>query len=526
MAYGKKGGEIVPATIIEEGHRAHAALLSRLRRDARRKSAFRYLPILEALMIGVVDFRVAPDRGVASEICKKLYSQLYDIGLRSRAAQAAQDWMQCGIGGVAYTPFGCVRIKPESCFPIGRDYSDPDGWVRRFRMTRSDATERFGRAFKKAAGESSPADGASGDGEPYYGVLIDELWDGARFCWYYGDKKIGEAAGRPQWAYFPWIGDPREKVEGLSNDKWLPIGVVEQLTDAEFGSGYRVNLLAAQDKLIYHLMQKAGRGGATAVNAMYLDRRDQNTQTFLEQFAVLMMTDNPKDAMSVIDAVSMTELLACLSKVDEQIVAISGVSTMMQGLLAARADTTATEVMATKNESMIRSTYRTDQAQRWLQRVIECDRFYWMSMPPEHQVDSVVVSIDGTDIAFGLNFPFVNGLSGFSLELTTVGYQQRLQQQQTSEKLATTLVNANAAMMQMGMAPRYDPTPAFDRLIAAHGEDPNRYILQQAPMLPMGADFGGMPNGVGSRSSNPGMMAIDGAEASAPSSALSALSAR
>ena len=65
--------------------------------------------VLEASLIGRVDLRVDPDDPTADQ----LISLLYNKHLHPLVREAVRDYIICGWSGIAITPFGPARLKPE-----------------------------------------------------------------------------------------------------------------------------------------------------------------------------------------------------------------------------------------------------------------------------------------------------------------------------------------------------------------------------------------------------------------------------
>jgi hypothetical protein len=487
-----------------------------LRRESLRLYGRILQAVLQSLMIGRIRFKASPPDDYA-ELAADAYTKLYMRHIHPLVQTAIQDFFVCGLGGIAITPLGIYPLRPEntSAFP---NFFQPRMTFRIFAMDWEDAKKVFNHPILK--NEPPPIGylpdldtNPPGQFEPTRSLyhiptcILTEIAYPNKFEYYYGNTKLGEVVRRGGWGHYLLVGDPRTldmpttptfeplapaQREKIVNDPiWisertvsyneLPIGLFELLVNDPY-RGY--NLLEAHEKLIEAILLRTTRASVCAVRADLLNLTDPNTQHFLDYYKPIatMGGEQPAAAIQFIDAVSLTELQAGLRELENQIVAITGITPYMMGLSGV--SDVASEIVMMQSQANARINHIHSIITTWLGTVIDKSTQFLASIPPEYQTplnaynpstkERVVIGGPETTTLPRIGYDQLFGR--YIIESTLVGELTNINRRNELMQALQLTTQILPILAQMGTI--YDIKQITDHILQTFNIDPTRITIQ------------------------------------------------
>jgi len=383
--------------------------------------------VLEAALIGRVDLRVDPDDAVADQ----LMTLLYNRHLHPLVREAVRDFVVCGWGGIAITPWGPARLKPEHAL-AGQCW-----YLRRYELDVKAARQRFGkrRVF----------DGKSGD------VLLVEMLDDGKLQVRYGDTIVFSR----DWDYEPrlLLGDERPKLVD-SSLHGAPISIIESCRD----------LFIDHHILKSMIVRRAAMAGLVQVVSSQLED-PASADNIAKRWDTVLVRDGA--AVFPLDQRSLAELMTIQQQIEQSISARSGVSMFQRGISDPHIQT-ATEAALLQSQTNTRLVYLQSIVRDWLNDCVGDYRRYLVSLP-EDELEYVEFPMDGTTQYFGAGRHYSEALAGRQVSVALSGYRDIAQRQQEVMALLPVL-------QQTGGNTR----PLLEELIRLSGRDPKLYLDQGA----------------------------------------------
>jgi hypothetical protein len=379
--------------------------------------------VLEAALIGRVDLRVDPDDAVADQ----LMTLLYNRHLHPLVREAVRDFVVCGWGGIAITPWGPARLKPEHAL-AGQCW-----YLRRYELDVKAARQRFGkrRVF----------DGKSGD------VLLVEMLDDGKLQVRYGDTIVFSR----DWDYEPrlLLGDERPKLVD-SSLHGAPISIIESCRD----------LFIDHHILKSMIVRRAAMAGLVQVVSSQLED-PASADNIAKRWDTVLVRDGA--AVFPLDQRSLAELMTIQQQIEQSISARSGVSMFQRGISDPHIQT-ATEAALLQSQTNTRLVYLQTIVRDWLNECVTDYRRYLVSLPDD-ELEYVEFPMDGTTQYFGTGRHYSEALAGRQVSVALSGYRDIAQRQQEVLSLLPVL-------QQTGGNTR----PLLEELIRLSGRDPKQYL--------------------------------------------------
>lgn len=453
--------------------RARQDFLERLRAESTRPAAVVDLSVLLALLVGRVDIQITPDDPRADE----LYTHLYRRFLHGKVERAVEDYLSCGLGGIALTPYGIFSARPENTVCLG-SWHEPIAVMRRFSIHPADAKVWFPDSdrWDELLSRDEDAGGVWEDNL----IEVDEYLDQEGFLYFYENVLVGRQERLPWHDYYMLLADERYEVRGKQySDLDLPVGLLERLAGS---SVQEMNLYLAHQILTESIVLKGRRANVCAVNENAVKKESPWLREFIQTYKPIATTTQGQ-AVQIIDNVPMGEIHAALATVDQLRVALSGVTPYMTGNVGIAR--TATETLTMQSQSNIRTSYFQVREQMWLESVLHGYLMY-LTYLPEHLHVPVVMQYheSGSELplttVFGPNLPYRVLLEGKRVTLVTMGLQEELVRRQETQLLLEFLGNLYPVLSQQGV--QYDLVKLADRLLASYGLDPSEYHVASAPL--------------------------------------------
>jgi hypothetical protein len=379
--------------------------------------------VLEAALIGRVDLRVDPDDAVADQ----LMTLLYNRHLHPLVREAVRDFIICGWGGIAITPFGPARLKPEHAV-AGHCW-----YLRRFELDVRAARQRYGkrRVF----------DNKSGD------VLLVETLDDGKLQVRYGDAIVYSS----DWDYEPrlLIGEERPKLVDNSLHG-APIGIIESCRD----------LFIDHHILRQMIVRRAAMAGLVQVVSSQLED-PQSADNIAKRWDTVLVRDSA--AVFPLDQRSLSELMAIQQQIEQSISARSGVSMFQRGISDPHIQT-ATEAALMQSQNNTRLVYLQSYVRDWLNDCVSDYRRYLVSLPDD-ELEYIEFPMDGTTQYFGTGRHYSEALAGRHVSVALSGYRDVAQRQQEVLSLLPVIQQAGG-----------NAKPLLEELIRLSGRDPKLYL--------------------------------------------------
>jgi len=382
--------------------------------------------VLEAALIGRVDLRVDPDDPVSDQ----LITLLYNRHLHPLVREAVRDFVVCGWGGIAITPFGPARLKPE------HSVAGHCWYLRRFELDVRAARQRYGKR--------KVFDNRNGDI-----LLIETLSDG-KLQVRFGDAVVYSS----DWDYEPrlLIGDERPRLVDNSLHG-APIGIIESCRD----------LFIDHHILRTMITRRAAMAGLVQVVSAQLED-PQSADNIARRWDTVLVRDGA--AVFPLDQRSLSELMAIQQQIEQSISARSGVSMFQRGISDPHVQT-ATEAALLQSQTNTRLVYLQSIVRDWLNDCVGDYRRYLVSLP-EDELEYVEFPQSGTTEFFGRGRHYSEALAGRQVVVALSGYRDIAQRQQEVMALLPVLQQSGA-----------DVRPLLEELIRLSGRDPKLYLEQQ-----------------------------------------------
>jgi hypothetical protein len=379
--------------------------------------------VLEASLVGRVDLRVDPDDPVADQ----LITLLYNRHLHPLVREAVRDFVVVGWGGIAITPFGPARLKPEHAV-AGKNW-----YLRRFEIDVKVARQRYGkrRVF----------DGKSGD------VLLVETLDDGKLQVRYGDAIVYST----EWDYEPrlLIGDERPKLVDNSLHG-APIGIIESCRD----------LFIDHHILRSMITRRAAMAGLVQVISSQLE--DPNSaDNIAKRWDTVLVRDGA--AVFPLDQRSLAELMTIQQSIEQAISARSGVSLFQRGISDPHVQT-ATEAALLQSQNNTRLVYLQSYVRDWLNDCVSDYRRYLVGLPDD-ELEYIEFPYAGSTEYFGRGRHYSEVLAGRQVSVALSGYRDVAQRQQEVMALLPVLQQSGANVK-----------PLLEELIRLSGRDPKLYL--------------------------------------------------
>ena len=382
--------------------------------------------VLEASLVGRVDLRVDPDDAIADQLITLLYSK----HLHPLIRESVRDFIICGWGGIAITPFGPARLKPEHSI-AGKDW-----YLRRFELDVRAARQRYGkrRVFDNKSGNV---------------LLIETLQDG-KLQVRYGDAIVYSS----DWDYEPrlLIGDERPKLVDASLHG-APIGIIESCRD----------LFIDHHILRQMIVRRAAMAGLVQVVSSQLED-PASADNIARRWDTVLVRDSA--AVFPLDQRSLAELLTIQQQIEQSISARSGVSLFQRGISDPTINT-ATEAALLQSQTNTRLVYLQTIVRDWLNDCVSDYRRYLVNLP-DAELEYIEFPYNGSTQYFGAGRHYSEALAGRQVSVALSGYRDIAQRQQEVMALLPVLQQSGA-----------DVRPLLEELIRLSGRDPKLYLEQQ-----------------------------------------------
>jgi len=379
--------------------------------------------VLEASLVGRVDLRVDPDDAIADQLITLLYSK----HLHPLIRESVRDFIICGWGGIAITPWGPARLKPEHAV-AGHCW-----YLRRYELDVKAARQRFGkrRVF----------DGKSGSV-----LLIETLQDG-KLQVRFGDAIVYST----EWDYEPrlLIGDERPKLVDASLHG-APIGIIESCRD----------LFIDHHILRQMIVRRSAMAGLVQVVSSQLED-PQSADNIARRWDTVLVRDG--SAVFPLDQRSLAELMAIQQQIEQSISARSGVSLFQRGMTDPHIET-ATEAALLQSQTNTRLVYLQSIVRDWLNECVADYRRYLVSLPDD-EVQYIEFPMNGTTQYFGTGRHYSEALAGRQVSVALSGYRDVAQRQQEVLSLLPVIQQAGG-----------NAKPLLEELIRLSGRDPKLYL--------------------------------------------------
>jgi hypothetical protein len=379
--------------------------------------------VLEASLVGRVDLRVDPDDPVADQ----LVTLLYNRHLHPLVREAVRDFIICGFGGIAMTPWGPARLKPEHAV-AGHCW-----YLRRYELDVRAARQRFGkrRVFDNKSGDV---------------LLVETLQDG-KLQVRFGDAIVFSA----DWDYQPrlLVGDERPKlVDGSLHG--APIGIIESCRD----------LFIDHHILRQMIVRRASMAGLVQVVSSQLED-PASADNIAKRWDTVLVRDGA--AVFPLDQRSLAELMSIQQSIEQAISARSGVSLFQRGISDPHIQT-ATEAALLQSQTNTRLVYLQSIVRDWLNDCVGDYRRYLVSLPDD-ELEYVEFPMDGTTQYFGAGRHYSEVLAGRQVSVALSGYRDVAQRQQEVLSLLPVLQQTGGNVK-----------PLLEELIRLSGRDPKLYL--------------------------------------------------
>ena len=379
--------------------------------------------VLEAALIGRVDLRVDPDDAVADQ----LITLLYQRHLHPLVREAVRDFVVCGWGGIAITPWGPARLKPEHAI-AGHCW-----YLRRYELDVRAARQRFGkrRVFDNRSGS----------------VLLVETLEDGKLQVRYGDAIVYS----DNWDYEPrlLVGDERPKLVDASLHG-APIGIIESCRD----------LFIDHHILKSMIVRRAAMAGLVQVVSSQLED-PASADNIARRWDTVLVRDGA--AVFPLDQRSLSELMAIQQQIEQSISARSGVSMFQRGISDPHIQT-ATEAALLQSQTNTRLVYLQSIVRDWLNECVGDYRRYLVNLP-EDDLEYVEFPMDGTTQYFGAGRHYSEALAGRQVSVALSGYRDIAQRQQEVLSLLPVIQQSGG-----------NAKPLLEELIRLSGRDPKLYL--------------------------------------------------